>query len=401
MKSFYSLILGLSLSFFTHHAFAQNVPLAPEKIQEMTQMLKDFKDKEEVKKPIKLIYFHASDRTPIAGYQERITEWFKDYNDFFRKEFKRNGFGEREIPLDYTDNGLIQIYVVKGKKTDEQYGYDFKHGFAIYEEAKEALKGKVDLTKETGLIICALSRTDEGKKSVKLYSPFYGLGLGNQKTGWALVVDQEWLEIKNIPKTQPTIFLEEHQQRPISLGSYATTYIGGALHELGHALGLPHDFETGEEIKNGVPLMGSGNYTYRATRRGEAKDTYLAFCEAVRLVSHPFFSNCRKEENYQPRGNFTKFTAQFNLKTGLQFTGIFNEKLPTYAVVAYCDPEGNDDYNSLAYTQTVAKNGEFSILIPTIPQGKFKVRLVFCSVNGGSSQIAINYEFRNNNLIQE
>ena len=80
----------------------------------------------------------------------------------------------------------------------------------------------------------------------------------------------------------------------ISLGKHNSIFIGGIAHELGHALGLPHCRGSADEIQSGTALMGSGNRTYGDEIRNEGSGTFLSRAHALRLASHPQFSNSLK-----------------------------------------------------------------------------------------------------------
>lgn len=330
--------------------------------------------------PLRLVYFVASDRDPLPRYQERITGWFDDFQEFFRSEFARNGYAPRDLLLERNPDHTVKLHLVKGQKKDAEYTY--KSGGEICQEVRKALRGTVDFDRETVLIINALSKTEDGK--IKLYAPYYGLGLGNQMKGTALVVDQELLEIPSLGSMDQKVTIAEHRDRTMTLGEYNTTYIGGTLHELGHALTLPHDYQTGDERGRGVPLMGAGNYTYRNDRRGKAPVTYLSFSEATRLVSQPLFSHrsCERETSPKIDGGDVRLIPE----TGrLLFHAKLESKIPVYAAIVYIDKEGNDDYDSLSFVAVPDANGQIDLAIPRIPKGDGQVRAVCCHVNGAIS----------------
>ena len=208
------------------------------------------------------------------------------------------------------------------------------------------------LQEETGLIICGFARTEEDQR-IRLYSPYYGMPGANQKNGLALCADHEFMDVANFAEKRRQVQVGEHtRSRRMSLGQFTTTYLGGALHEFGHGLGLPHDEQIGAERKLGTSLMGSGNYTYRQELRGRRTGTFLSFSEAVRLISHPLFSG----RNYQS-GEFPKVTVKdlvFDEKEGCLFIrGRVESEIPVYAAIAYNDPEGNSDYNAETWTSVV------------------------------------------------
>jgi hypothetical protein len=346
-------------------------------------------DQEKVS-PLRLVYFVAADRDPLPQYQKRITGWFDDYQEFFRSEFARNGYGPRELNLERASRGQVRLHLVHGKKKDSDYSYSLSSGKEICREAREALQGVVNFDKETVMIICALSKTtDDGK--IKLYAPYYGIGLGTPVKGTSLVVDQELLAVPNLAETGRQVTIAEHRDRTMSLGEYNTTYIGGTLHELGHALSLPHDYQTGAETSRGVTLMGSGNYTYRNDRRGKKPVTYLSFSEATRLLAQPIFSHRTCERDTIPKleaGNVSIFPDS----NSLSIQATLASKIPVYAAVAYVDKDGNDDYDSRTFVTAPDDKGKIYISITELAKGSGCIRLACCHANGAINQFCKYYK---------
>jgi hypothetical protein len=358
----------------------------------------------------KIVYFHAGDRQPLKDYDTRINGWMADFEMFYRAEFKRNGFGEHELALERTPEGRVKIHVVKGQKPDVNpnykpevpaaplkpgekpklnmdKSYNYGSGNQIRIESAAALKSDFDLDNETALIICALSCTDD-KGKINLYAPFYGIGLGSNRKGACLCVDHELLDVKNFPANEPRIEILEHKDRVMSLGEFNTTYLGGALHEFGHGLSLPHDHETADERALGTPLMGAGNYTYRQeTRDKNRKGTYLSFSEAVRLISNPLFCGHNRDLLVRPRLEHKGIA--FTEENGrLVIRGQLESDIPAYAVIAYNDDAAIDaDYDAQTWTSVVNEKGEFEIVVGGLRPGKFELRLTACHMNGATTPL--------------
>lgn len=338
----------------------------------------------------KIIYFHSADRAPHARYEGRITGWFDDFNRFFRDEFKKNGFGERQLALERTPEGGVNIHRVKGAKPEGAYSYD--SGREIFAEVREGVKSKFDLGQETALIICGLSNT-QGDGMVRIHSPFYGLG-GSQDYGICLCADHELMDVKNFTVKDRKVTISEHRARKMSLGGFNTTYLGGALHEFGHSLSLPHDDATDNERPGGSPLMGDGNYTYRSETRGDGRFTYLSFSEAVRLIAHPLFSGHSRDLRTTP--TLSHGDISFVEKSDrLLIRGQLKSNIPAYAVIAYNDrcPAGcrsnscKEDYDAQTWTSVVNEKGEFEIKIGKLLPGTVELRLTVCHMNGGTTTL--------------
>ena len=83
--------------------------------------------------------------------------------------------------------------------------------------------------KETLLIVCGLSKTED--KKVTIYSPYYGMG-ANHTRGICFTADMEWLSIDGLRPDPDKITLQVKEHRgyePFSLGRFNTVYIGGTF----------------------------------------------------------------------------------------------------------------------------------------------------------------------------
>ena len=105
-----------------------------------------------------LVYFVPKDVEPQAGFRERIPRIMEDIQNFYRSEMKRNGFGDIVFPLDTVD-GKPRIHVVKGRDPASEYSHESGH--KVVSEVKQALAGKLDLSREFVLIFNAMCRKRE------------------------------------------------------------------------------------------------------------------------------------------------------------------------------------------------------------------------------------------------
>ena len=83
------------------------------------------------------IYFYPGDTDPQKAYRERITRIMLDIREFYASEMRRNGFSDREIPLDIRD-GKLKIHVVKG--ADKSSAYTYENGTKVRKEVEAALR---------------------------------------------------------------------------------------------------------------------------------------------------------------------------------------------------------------------------------------------------------------------
>ena len=328
-----------------------------------------------------LVYWSPSDREPAPRASERLTRILEDIRDFYAREMKRLGFGPRTIGLDYAADGMLRIHFVTGRKP---YGaYDVGSGAEIRNECLPTLRAAgIDPDRETLVIFCNMSNWDPATSVISQNSPYYAGGTHRSGTAWQ--VDSPILDLDLLAKKEPRV--RDGQYGDISVGRYNSIFIGGIAHELGHALGLPHNRERADEREAfGTALMGSGNRAYGEERRGEGRGAFLTLAHGLRLASHPMFSGSVKGFDLRPE------VAVQNLEvvktgTGFKVSGRVMADPPAYAVVGYMDPAGGGDYDAATCTAVPDGEGRFVLEATGLVPGKGQqFRVVVAQASGAMS----------------
>lgn len=354
-------------------------------------------------KPLRVVYFHANDREPLMDYRERWTGILSDVQDFYRAEMELLGYGDVTLSLE-KEEGRLKIHEVRGKEEDSSYNY--KSGGKIRQEVFEKLRSSgMNPDEETILIVCGLSRT-EGTK-VTIYSPYYGMGANHQR-GICFTADMEWLSIEGLKPDPARITLEVKEHRgfePFTLGRFNTVYLGGAIHELGHGLSLPHNLATKQEAKRGTALMGAGNYTYRKEWRNEGKGSFLTHSSALRLLAHPLFNGKSKKLRATPSLKFTELDLGHE-RGQIRLSGKIEPTVPVIAMIAYNDPENkgqrgymsNNDYDATSWTSILSPDNQFRLKVSDLREGNHQIRLVAVHANGAVSTKRMHYALQDGNF---
>jgi len=357
--------------------------LIKEQVSEAIKLKKAYRSPNVVpsERTLHVIYWTPSDREPIAQFRERLTRVFFDIREFYRTEMVRMGFGDLTFKLAKEPDGLLRIHVVRGLATYSNYNVD--SGSKIRNECLPVLeKAGIDADKETLVIFCNMSNWDPQKKVMSQNSPYYAAGGLRSGTAWQ--VDSALLDAKLLSDKQPII--QDGQYGEISVGKYNSIFVGGVCHELGHALGLPHNLEhPSERVTLGRSLMGSGNQTYGDDRRKESPGSFLTLADGLRLASHPLFKRDETGIDLPASAEINDIAVKVAPDArSFSVSGKVTGDPPVYAVVGYLDPKGGSDYDATTVTCIPNNSGAFSLECNAFKKDSpTALRIVACQANGG------------------
>ncbi|MDG1895553.1 MAG: NPCBM/NEW2 domain-containing protein [Fuerstiella sp.] len=326
-----------------------------------------------------LVCWTPSDRDFPKDYKPRLTRIMGHIQDFYLREMERLGFGERTINLKYDAKQLLVLHTVRGRHATSHYAV--QSGNEIRKECLPTLHAAgIEPDRETILILCNLATWDEQQLRFTHKSPYYAGGSYRSGTAWQL--DSPELDSRNLGLTKPMI--RDGQYGRISLGKHNSIFIGGIAHELGHALGLPHCKARPDEAVRGTALMGSGNRTYGSEIRGDGRGSFLTLAHALRLASHPQLSGSVKGLRQDASASIDDVSIVARDKS-IQVSGVVSGDPPIYAVVAYFDPDGGNDYNATTATAVPSADGRFTLSSDALVSGKAgQLRLFPLHANGSA-----------------
>lgn len=355
---------------------AAKVPAAMERLRAWEE-----ESPEKGMRKLHVVYWTPNDREPAAEFRPRLTTILEDIRDFYASEMKRLGFGPRTIQLDYADDGLLRMHLVRGRK--DYAAYDVGSGGEIRNECLPTLRAAgLDPDRETLVIFCNMSNWDPEKRLIRQNSPYYAGGSPAGGNAWQ--VDSPILNLAGL--TDPGNKVHDGQYGHISMGRYNTIFIGGICHELGHALGLPHNRERPDEREAfGTALMGSGNRSYGEDRRNEGRGAFLTLAHGLKLASHPMFSGSVKQLGAGSNAEIAELKVE-SLGKSFRVSGKVSADPMPYAVLGYMDPSGGGDYDATTCTAIPDAEGKFTLEATALVPGQGQeFRIVVCQVNGAAS----------------
>lgn len=389
---------GVILLVVSSRLFAELSQTLREDMEAAVQILESWesKGKPAEDRVLHVIAWRCRNRDFPHNYRDRLQRIMLHIQDFYRKEMIRHGLGRRSFNLDIQPSGEMVIHEVVGH--DNWRDYTKSDGKKIRDECAPILREKgIRIDQETIMIFTNLSEWDPKKKTFFHKSPYYAGGDWRKGVAWQL--DSEELDVRNIPRKTPLITDGEYGR--ISLGKHNSIFIGGIAHELGHALGLPHCRGSSDETQFGTALMGSGNRTYGDEVRNEGNGSFLSRAHALRLATHPQFSNSLRDFGREGQVVFSDLqVVPTDGRKAFQVTGCVEGWPPVYALVGYLDPAGHKDYDARAITATPDQHGVFTLVCDDLVVGKAaSLRIVSCHANGATTSLQFPYAVRSDGTV--
>jgi hypothetical protein len=353
---------------------------------------------------LRVVYFVPKDGQPLPDYAERLDRVVNDVSDFYRDGLRRFGMETTGLPLERKDGKLV-LHLVRGRlpASGYQVNSDPAHEIAL------ALKRTVDINREYVLVFYALS-THEPDGTFEFNAPFYGAAGSSQRNGLCHALDCEVLDPLLLTETKRTIVFTSRAYNHVQLtdAQFNSWYLGGVAHELGHALGLPHDDGSGPEKQFGTSLMGEGNLTYRQELWGGGDPehhsgrwvglapTYLGRASALQLASHPLFTASDRGRWDMLKSDFQ--TLHFSVTNGMvRIQGVATSSIPAYAVIGYLWPVDDkvDDHFARTFS-CVLQDGAFVLDLEKIHTDhwhQFHIKLATLHANGAVTKKQFNLRY--------
>lgn len=291
----------------------------------------------EAKPAVNVVYFVPSDLQPSTNYHARLNGVLKAMSRFYNEEMRRHeAKAELRFQRDPARPEQIRIFTVQGK--EPHTGYPRNGGGAkAHKEVEAFFAANPGLKASQNVLVLMPCEGPE-------YGPFHGWGK------YCFAIDFAALDMR-------------HHAAGGSAGKKFAKYYGGMAHELGHALGLPHNHATRTDGRTrGTALMASGNYTLSdaPTFITPASAKILEVSESCRLDAPPERPSRHVMRNAKPTVEQGEGTARLY------------GKLPVpndvHALIAVWDKDTwlgvNNNYDAETFVVPVAADGSYDFTFP-------------------------------------
>jgi hypothetical protein len=338
---------------------------------------------------LQVVYFVPKDLEPIMGYETRLSELMLWGQNWYKEKMAAYGYDKTFGLYTDADKKKVRITTVYGSKTSAEYTAE-GGASPFWKETEDYFTANPSLRTSDHFIVL-IPRFGFKPTGEPTGGPYYGITLGKNRL--CFVLDYEDMDLKNMSDQTDK-------------GKWCRIYYGGLMHELGHALNLPHNVHTPAQLADpakGTSLMSSGNYTLGA------KPTFLTPFDCALLNDCQVMNKNNSVYYGAVTASLTKLEGSYDPGKGaIILSGQFTSSLPVNNIGILNDPnvnnEGtgvNHDYNAVGYATKPIGGNSFYIEMPVIDftyrsNEEYELRIYMVHSNGTSTVRSYTYKFVNN-----
>jgi hypothetical protein len=309
---------------------------------------------------IRIILYTPADLKPPAGVPRRLTQIADSAERFLLGEMRRWKYppAVSQIFRRNTD-GTVEVTYVKGDRpaSDPYYA-----NAGCDAEAKEKANRQLRIEGEGHIWWIFLYVGDRPKR----FSGWYGGGCALE--GGGAIVNYD------------TIPGEIRPDLGLDTGFNSEYFLKGTIHELGHALGLPH-IGPDPSLNLGNSLMGANQSVYLERKHPHPDLVYLTEASAAMLWKHPIFSGTTKDRQHQPSVKLVDYRATYSKATDrVTLAGRLVADMHAHSVIVLDDlGRPADEYWYVSHVARIAPDGTFRVSIdhPARASGQFRILFGF------------------------
>ena len=312
---------------------------------------------------LRIVFFTPSDLSIPVGARERVTQVADAMEKFYFDGMKKWGYAPAVTNLfRHESDGLVEMLPVRGDQPVGSHKYDNPS----YANAVIAQTKKQYHISEKGDVWWIFIYLGDPPARFEDFR-----GMGNARDGGSAMVNYD---------SRPG---EIRSDFSFVQGFNGIFFLKSAVHELGHAFGLPH-VGPDPELDLGNCLMGPTTAAYIRRNGAKPDAVYLSQSSAARLWKHPLFSGIARNRAVLPQVKMTDYKADYDAaKDRVTISGRLISDQPAHSVIVTDDlGKPRDQYWVRGYTSRLAADGTFQVVIDKPVRIAGHYRIEFCFNNG-------------------
>ncbi|GAB3922233.1 NPCBM/NEW2 domain-containing protein [Mucilaginibacter myungsuensis] len=368
----------LLLATFPSTGFSQLRPYGKAIIADAQKLIKKYHaSAPKANNVVKVVYFHGRDQDPLPNWEERLDRTLTAVNDFFVEEFKQAGMKTDGVNFEKVGKKYV-ITVIRGDL--DAKNYDGNSGAAMQAEIGKKANGKINFDTDHVVVLAGLSyQRDDGVHI--LHSPYWGIG--SSERGICFVADNEMLDAKYLTDKTTRMRFMEANVKDCLVAEFNSWFIGGIAHEMGHMLGLPHDFGNPAELTpSTISLMGQfGSRHFNDYLWDGSQTAHISAAGLLQLASHPVFTKSRKDINTHTPLNVSDMQLH-NRDSSIQLKTTVSGGVLPYGLSVLMHPTTLHEYFNESSIYRISAAGAIDITLNKKPVGTYRMAFIFMFPNG-------------------
>jgi hypothetical protein len=341
-----------------------------------------------------VVYFIPSDLDTVSNWKKRLSDVMLYAQNWYGNAMQAAGYGFKTFGLAQDGStGRAQIILIRANSPKATYGTS-SGAYQTEVDAYFASHPGVKTSNHVLVLVPSFgydNNSTEGPQPLEGVQPFNGYGR------YCFAEDNVYMNmaLKGVMNPGRNNFAK---------------WVGGTMHELGHAFNAPHDrqrasqnvYENGTNPNYKMAMMWLSNYYL------EVRPVFLTDAEAAIFNSCEVFNNDSKTYYGSTTSTINKIYADYDAaQSAIVVSGKYTSSGTVQKILYYNDPnvnnEGtgtNKDYNAITWASSPIGTDSFKVVMPInelevktdgIPY-ELKVKLVH--ENGIINETIYNYTFQ-------